>query len=412
MDPFYNFGIHAYRFGVSLATIRNRKARMLLKGQAGLFKRLRSKLDDKGGYIWIHASSLGEFEQARPLIELIKERDPQARIVLSFFSPSGYEVRKNYDMVDAVCYLPFDLPRNVKRFLDLVKPSMAIFVKYEFWGNYLHALKRRGIPTYIISSIFREGQIFFRPWGGRFRKMLDCFTTIFVQNEESRQLLASVGVTNVEVGGDTRFDRVAHVREMAKDFPVIERFVSNSKLTLVMGSSWEPDEEIVVPYFNEHPDLKLIIAPHEFDRKRLLDMMARINRPTELYSHARIGKAASLDCLIIDSFGILSSLYRYGNVAYVGGGFGTGIHNINEAAVYGMPVIFGPNYNKFREAHDLIAAGGAFTISNAEEFNATMGHLLSDADHLRQSGEIAGTYIQQHLGATQFIYDRIFPTQK
>ena len=408
MDPIYNLGIRTYRFGVTLASIRNRKARMLLKGQARLFKRLRNKIDDQGGYIWIHASSLGEFEQARPLIELIKERDPEARIVLSFFSPSGYEVRKNYDMVDAVCYLPFDLPWNVKRFLDLVKPSMAIFVKYEFWGNFLHALKRRKIPTYIISSIFREGQIFFRPWGGRFRKMLKCFTTIFVQNEESRQLLADAGLTNVEVGGDTRFDRVARVREMAKEFPVIERFVSNAKLTLVMGSSWEPDEEIIIPYFNEHPEMKLIIAPHEFDRKRLLDMMALINRPASLYSQARLNKAASLDCLIIDSFGILSSLYRYGNVAYVGGGFGVGIHNINEAAVYGIPVIFGPNYNKFCEAHDLIAAGGAFTISNAEEFAAEMDRLLSDADHLSQSGTIAGNYIQEHLGATQFIYDRIF----
>ena len=408
MNLIYNLGIQAYGLGASIAAIRNRKARMMLAGQARTYKRLKEKLAGIESSIWIHVASLGEFEQARPLIEMIRAERPDEHIVLSFFSPSGYEVRKNYELADAVCYLPFDLPLNVKRFLDIVKPSMAIFVKYEFWGNYLQALKRRGVPTYLISSIFREGQIFFRPWGGWFRKMLPCFTRIFVQNEHSRELLAGIGMDNVDVGGDTRFDRVASVRTDAREFPIIERFVSNARHTLIMGSSWEPDEDIVIPYFNEHPELKIIIAPHEFDRRRLLDMAARINRRGEFYSHATAKKAASLQCLVIDSFGILSSLYRYGDIAYVGGGFGAGIHNVNEAAVYGIPVIFGPNHHKFREANDLVEAGGAFCINSAEEFTQLMDRLLADDDALKRAGTTAGDYIQSNLGATRYIFNHIF----
>ena len=408
MNPLYNLGILAYRGGVRLASIKNRKARLMLRGQSRTFSLLRKRLDPAGGYIWIHASSLGEFEQGRPLIEMIKQRQPEARIVLSFFSPSGYEVRKDYDQVDAVCYLPFDLRYNVKRFLDLLKPSIAIFVKYEFWGNYLQELHRRQVPTYIISSIFRPNQVFFKPWGGMFRKMLKCFDTLFVQNEQSRQLLEGIGITHVEVTGDTRFDRVAHVRDKARQFPTIDRFVENSSFTLVMGSSWEPDEDIVIPFFNAHPGMKLIIAPHEFDRERLLAIMSRIERRTALFSNARADQMAGTDCLVIDSFGLLSSLYRYGQAAYVGGGFGSGIHNINEAAVYGIPVIFGPNFEKFQEAHELIACGGAFSITSAEEFNQHMDRLLTDTDHLQRTGAIAGNYIQSHLGATERIYDAIF----
>ncbi|MBO4870997.1 MAG: 3-deoxy-D-manno-octulosonic acid transferase [Muribaculaceae bacterium] len=408
MDPLYNFGIRAYKAAVKLASHKNNKAKLMVKGQAQTFEHLRQRLDPAGGYIWIHSSSLGEFEQARPLIEMIKTRNPEARIVLSFFSPSGYEVRKNYDLADAVCYLPFDLIHNVKRFLDIVKPSVAIFVKYEFWGNYLMELHRRHIPTYIISSIFRDGQIFFRPWGGMFRKMLRCFDTLFVQDEESRQLLADINITNVVVAGDTRFDRVVTVRDSAREFPLIQEFASNAKFTLVMGSSWQPDEDIVIPYFNAHPDMKLIIAPHEFDKERLLSIMGRIDRKTVLYTHAHKGQMASCDCLIINTFGLLSSLYRYGQVAYIGGGFGSGIHNINEAAVYGMPVIFGPNYHKFREAHELIACEGGFTISDAEQFATIMDKFVSSTEELQRCGNIAANYIQSHLGATQRIYTSIF----
>jgi len=410
MDLLYNLGVATYRNAVRVASIRNRKAQLMLRGQRRTFRLLQRRLDPQGGYIWIHASSLGEFEQGRPLIELIRRRQPDARILLTFFSPSGYEVRKNYSGADVVAYLPFDLSHQVKKFLELVKPSTAIFVKYEFWGNYLMELRRRDVPTYIISAIFRPGQVFFRPWGGMFRKMLRCFDTLFVQNEQSRELLSGIGIDNVEVCGDTRFDRVADVRAAAREFPVIERFVEDAPFTLVMGSSWQPDEDIVIPYFNSHPCMKLIIAPHEFDRHRLHVLMSKITRPAGFYSETRLNNVGKLDCLIIDSFGILSSLYRYGTSAYVGGGFGAGIHNINEAAVYGIPVIFGPRHHKFQEAADLLACGGGYAVDDAEAFSDIMDSLLDNKALLAQAGSAAGEYIQSHLGATQQIYDRIFAT--
>ena len=410
MDPMYNLGVATYRNIVRLgAAFRKPKAKLMLRGQRRCFRTLQRKLDPSGGYIWIHASSLGEFEQGRPLIEMIKREQPDARILLTFFSPSGYEVRKNFSKVDTVVYLPFDLPGNVKQFLDLVQPSMAIFVKYEFWGNYLNALKRRGVPTYIISSIFRPKQIFFRPWGGIFRKMLKCFDTIFVQNEESRELLAGIGFKdNVIIAGDTRFDRVADVKAAAREFPLVAKFVEKAPFTLVMGSSWPPDEDIVIPYFNAHREMKLIIAPHEFDRHRLHTLMSKLSRPARFYSEATQQNIESADCLIIDSFGLLSSLYRYGQAAYIGGGFGAGIHNINEAAVYNIPVIFGPKYQKFQEAFDLIALDGAMSIHDSDTFSAAMDPLLENEPLRLKCGKAAGDYIQSHLGGTKLIYDHIF----
>ncbi len=410
MDPIYNLGVATYRNIVRLgAAFRKPKAKLMLRGQRRCFRTLQRKLDPSGGYIWIHASSLGEFEQGRPLIEMIKREQPDARILLTFFSPSGYEVRKNFSKVDTVVYLPFDLPGNVKQFLDLVQPSMAIFVKYEFWGNYLNALKRRGVPTYIISSIFRPKQIFFRPWGGIFRKMLKCFDTIFVQNEESRELLAGIGFKdNVIIAGDTRFDRVADVKAAAREFPLVAKFVEKAPFTLVMGSSWPPDEDIVIPYFNAHREMKLIIAPHEFDRHRLHTLMSKLSRPARFYSEATQQNIESADCLIIDSFGLLSSLYRYGQAAYIGGGFGAGIHNINEAAVYNIPVIFGPKYQKFQEAFDLIALDGAMSIHDSDTFSAAMDPLLENEPLRLKCGKAAGGYIQSHLGGTKLIYDHIF----
>lgn len=408
MDFLYNTGISLYKLGVRAASLKNHKAKQLLEGQARTFSYLKERLTPGTRYIWIHAASLGEFEQGRPLIEMIKAKQPDAHIVLSFFSPSGYEVRKGYNMVDAVVYLPFDLPENVDRFINLVNPQMAIFIKYEFWGNYLKTLKRRGIPTYLVSAIFRPGQVFFKPWVGMFREVLSCFTTMFVQNAASRTLLNKIGFNNVEVAGDTRFDRVADVRNAAKDFPVVERFVSNSKFTLVAGSSWQPDEDIIVPYFNSHPGMKLILAPHEFDKERLDALLAKFERPVSLYSCASADEMEQCDALVVDCFGILSSLYRYGQVAYVGGGFGAGIHNVNEAAVYGMPVVFGPNHKKFREATDLIACGGGFAIDGDEAFAKVMDKMLSNKAFLEKSGTIADKYIQSHLGATDFVYANIF----
>lgn len=396
------------RLGIKMASIRHKKARLLVQGQANTFQYLKEHLDSETPYIWIHVSSLGEFEQGRPLIEKIRAEHPEKRILLTFFSPSGYEVRKNYDKVDAVCYLPIDTLGNTRQFLDLVRPSMAIFVKYEFWGNYLSELKRRNVPTYIISAIFRPGQSFFKPWGGMFRKMLGCFTHLYVQNEESKRLLESIGITQVTIAGDTRFDRVAHVRDQAQTFPVIESMTRDCPFTLVMGSSWPADEDVVLPYFNSHPEMKLIIAPHEFDDERLRALLDRIKRPAALYSDTDEAQASQLDCLVINCFGILSSVYRYGQMAYVGGGFGSGIHNVNEAAVYGIPVAFGPKFDKFPEASDLIAIGGGFTVRTAEQFAAVMDKLTTSPEILKRSSDTAGRYIESHLGATECIYQDLF----
>jgi 3-deoxy-D-manno-octulosonic-acid transferase len=409
MNLLYNIAMAATGWGMHLASPWHHKAKLTVQGQARTVPYLKETLDPDGGYIWIHAASLGEFEQGRPLIEKIREEQPDAKILLSFYSPSGYEVRKSYDKVDAVCYMPVDTPPRVKEFLDVVKPKMAIFVKYEFWGNFLEQLKQRNVPTYIISSIFRPNQSFFKPWGGMFRKMLGCFSYLYVQDDESRELLHGIGIDNVTVCGDTRLDRVLQIKAQAKEFPEIAAMTSGDKLTLVMGSSWQPDEDIIIPYFNSHPEMKLIIAPHEFDESRLDAMMARIKRPVARYTKLdQVDDPSQLDCMIIDCFGILSSLYRYGDVAYVGGGFGSGIHNVPEAAVYGIPVIFGPRHEKFREALELKECGGGFAINNASQCNDIFDRLLGDTNALKQAGSAASNYITTHTGATERIYIELF----
>lgn len=407
MKLIYNFGIYAYKQLVALAGMRNAKARKLTQGQKGIFDYLSQHADPQGGYLWIHASSLGEFEQGRPLIEAIRKARPDTRILLTFFSPSGYEVRKNYPGADLVCYLPFDLPGNVKRFLDLTRPTQAIFIKYEFWANYLNELKRRNIPTYSISAIFRPNQVFFRFYGGYFRRILRNFTHLYIQNEQSRQLLAGIGITNVSVVGDTRFDRVSDIRQSAKELPVVEAFAQGKKV-LVVGSSWPKDEEFILDYFNHRDDIKLIIAPHEIHESHLLFIESRLKRRTLRYTQATEAEVATCDCLIIDCFGLLSSIYRYGTLAYVGGGFGAGIHNIAEAAVYNLPVIFGPNHRRFKEAHELIACGGGFAIDSGQAFRTTADHLLSDPDALATASHNAGHYIASHTGATRLILKNLF----
>ncbi len=407
MNFLYNFSIKVYQAGVKLIAGRNAKAAKMVEGHAKTMDILNEKIISGEKYIWIHVASLGEFEQGRPLIEMIKRENPLRKIVLTFFSPSGYEIRKNYKEADVICYLPFDLPSKVTQFLDIVNPEMAIFVKYEFWGNYLEQLKQRGIPTYLISAIFRDSQVFFKGWGGMFRNMLNCFTHFFVQDENSKKLLKSIGITNVDVCGDTRFDRVTDIMATTKSFPIVENF-TKGKFTLIIGSSWQPDEDIIIPYFNSHPEMRLIVAPHEFDAERVEALKSRITRKCVLYTETNETEAVDADCLILNCFGILSSCYRYAQVAHIGGGFGVGIHNINEAAVYGMPVIFGPKYHKFKEAHDLIAAGGAFSIQSAEEFSAKMNKMLSDKTYLADCGTRAKHYIESQLGATKRIYNKIF----
>ena len=398
----YNFGIFIYKQLVSLASLKNKKAKKMIQGHKEIFRYLSKNADSQGGYIWIHASSLGEFEQGRPIIESIKAAMPEKKVLVTFFSPSGYEVRKNYSNADLICYLPFDLPGNVRRFLDIVNPSQAIFIKYEFWANYLNELASRHIPTYIVSAIFRPKQIFFRPYGGYFRKILRNFTHLYVQDEPSRLLLSGIGVEHVTVVGDTRFDRVLEIQAQAKYLPLVETF-SQGYITMVAGSSWPKDESVFMEFFNNTPELKLIIAPHEINEEHLRYLTSLLKRPYVFYTQADEDSVKKADCLIIDCFGLLSSIYRYGDIAYVGGGFGAGIHNVPEAAVYGLPVIFGPNFKKFKEAKELIACGGAFTVKDKSEFVSIASRLLTDSEYLKKSGTIAGNYIMDNAGASELI---------
>lgn len=372
---------------------------------------LRQKIDPNANYIWFHAASLGEFEQGRPLMEKIKAEHPEYKILLTFFSPSGYEVRKNYNGADVICYLPFDTPYRVKKFLNLARPCIAIFIKYEFWGNYLKELKRRGVPVYIISAIFRPDQLFFQWYGRPYRKMLHHFTHLFVQDERSEKLLEDFGIRNVSVTGDTRFDRVLDIHKQAREIGMVEKFVSSTKgkqsFTLVAGSSWPQDEEILIPYFHAHPEMKLIIAPHEIHREHLVSIESMLKRPSVRLSEAHEEDLSTKDCLIIDSFGLLSSIYRYGQIAYIGGGFGAGIHNTLEAAVYGIPVLFGPKYHKFKEAKDLIAVGGGFSVADETAFGSRMDQLLSDEKEWQMAGRLAGDFVFQHAGATNKILKKL-----
>lgn len=375
-------------------------------GERRSFKVLKEQVDPTAKYVWFHAASLGEFEQGRPLMEHLRKTHPEYKILLTFFSPSGYEVRKNYEGADIICYLPLDTPTNALRFLRAVRPCMAFFIKYEFWYNYLHILKHRGIPTYSVSSIFRPDQIFFRSYGRQYARVLKCFTRFFVQNEESCRLLSKIGIDNAEIVGDTRFDRVLHIAEQAKHLPIVDAFKQNAKV-FVAGSSWQPDEDVFIPFFNQHKDWKLIIAPHVIGEDHLQQILSKLKRKTVRYTQTTAEEASRAECLVIDCFGLLSSIYRYGEVAYVGGGFGVGIHNVLEAAVWNMPVIFGPNNKRFQEAQGLLAGGGGFEIDGAAQFNSLMSRFMSDTDFLDKSGKSAGDYVKCHSGASEKILSEV-----
>ena len=374
----------------------------MLKGQQDCYEVLRSKIEPGRHYIWFHAASLGEFEQGRPLMERIRQEYPSYGILLSFFSPSGYEVRKNYEGADVICYLPFDKPQNVKKFLDLANPCMAFFIKYEFWKNYLDVLHSRNIPVFSVSSIFRPQQAFFKWYGKDYAKVLRSFNHLFVQNDESRDLLKGIGIEEVTVAGDTRFDRVLQIRQQAKDLPLVEAF-KQGELTFVAGSSWQPDEDLFIEYFNHHPEVKLIIAPHVIGEDHLQQIIGKLEGKVVRYTQATLENVTDAHCLIIDCFGLLSSIYRYGEIAYIGGGFGAGIHNTVEAAVYSVPVIFGPNHQRFMEANDLIECGGAFSINDSNDLKALLNKLLSDKTFLQEAGNKAGTYVHSRAGATDII---------
>lgn len=401
----YTLGIYFYIFFVKLAALfGHKKAKQMLAGHKEVFEVLEEKVKPGTDYVWFHASSLGEFEQGRPMIEKLRSEHPEYRVVLTFFSPSGYNPAKNYQQADIVCYLPFDTKRNVKRFLDILQPRMAFFIKYEFWMNFLLSLNKRSIPVYSVSSIFRKEQAFFKSWGGRYRLSLHCFNKLFVQNEQSRNLLKGININNVEVVGDTRFDRVAKILEQARQLPLVDAFVEGCDKVFIAGSSWGADESIYMQYFNAHKEWKLIIASHEVNDERVKAIEKQYEGLCVRYTRATMDEVREARCLIIDCYGLLSSIYRYATVAYVGGGFGVGIHNVLEAAVYGVPVLFGPNNKKFQEAQALIECGGGVEILGISAFNEKMDAFVSDPLLLASSSKAAGDYVMLNSGASERIF--------
>jgi len=423
----YNLIIYLYLLGVAIYSCFNEKVRKMWRGERDAFRILKEKVDPEAKYVWFHAASLGEFEQGRPLMEQLRKDHPEYKILLTFFSPSGYEVRKNYEGADIITYLPLDTITNARRFLRLIRPVMAFFIKYEFWYNYLHILKHRNVPVYSVSSIFRPDQVFFKWYGRQYGRVLNCFTHFFVQNEISKELLGKIGIDCVSIVGDTRFDRVLQIKEAAKQLPLVEAFlmkqgdgsfVTSHGVTkepspcFIAGSSWPPDEEIFIKYFNQHKDWKLIIAPHVIGEDHLKQIEKllegrRVIRYSEYSDNSEYSdQLQNAEVLIVNCFGLLSSIYHYGDIAYVGGGFGVGIHNLLEAAVWDVPVFFGPNNERFQEAQELKKSGG-FEITCYEDFERQMDRFLADEDYLKAQGQLAGHFVKGQAGATQEVLSSI-----
>ena len=409
MTLLYRTGIFFYSLFIHIFSAFNEKARLFVRGRKNWEKILGQKIDPKAKYIWFHCASLGEFEQGRPVIEDLKNRLPEYKILLTFFSPSGYEIRKNYPLADVVAYLPMDTKHNAKAFLNIVQPEKVFFVKYEFWYFYFSELSKRKIPLYIISAIFRENQQFFKntPWGKWYLKMLSQVEHLFVQNEKSGELLKTIGLSNFTVSGDTRFDRVAAIAKVSKEIPIVEKFMGNS-LLLIAGSTWKPDEELLATFINQSNNIKFIIAPHEVSAVNINRIHQLLKKPAISFSQVTEAEIDRFQVLIIDSVGLLSSLYRYGNIAYIGGGFGVGIHNILEAATFGLPVIFGPNYKKFKEAVDLTFEGGAISISNFDELLQALNNLINKNAEREKTSDICKNYVAKNVGSTKVIIKKVF----
>jgi 3-deoxy-D-manno-octulosonic-acid transferase len=408
----YSISIYFYAFAAKIWALKNQKAQLWVAGRKESFAKLRSVFEkNTQPVIWFHAASLGEFEQGRPVIERFRNQHPDWKILLTFFSPSGYEIRKNYTHADCVVYLPLDTPANARKFVKLVQPKIAIFVKYEFWYNYLNELKKQNVRTFFISAIFRQSQYFFKGYGSWFRKQFRSVEHFFVQNQESEILLKSIGFTNVTISGDTRFDRVVEILQTKKSFPIIEKFKNDKKL-FIAGSSWLADEALICQAISKFPDYKFLFVPHEIDETHLQKLERLIGQPSVRYSNfvnpVETHNCASLpnvQIMIIDQIGHLSQLYQYADMAYIGGGFEkSGIHNILEAAVFGMPILFGPNYQKFQEAKDLIALNAAKSISTTDEF---VGALHAKPLHHTIHHTIATDYVNQKKGATSIILEQI-----
>lgn len=390
-----------------MASLFSKKAKQWLKGRKKIFQKISSVKSDKNKKIWFHSSSLGEFEQARPLIEKIKAQYPDYKIIVTFFSPSGYEIRKNYKLADYVFYLPLDTPKNAKKFIEIVNPSIAFFVKYDFWYFYISELHKNKIPTYLVSGIFREKQIFFKPYAKGYAKILKYFTHLFVQNQKSADLLNSLGINNFTIAGDTRFDRVIEIADKSQDNEIIKKFVDD-KFCIIAGSTWYEDEQLLARFINEHPSVKMIIAPHEINENHIVNLLQIIHLPVVRYSRAKLDNVAQYSVLIIDNIGMLASIYKYGHIAYIGGGFGAGIHNIIEAAVFGMPIVFGKNYKKFQEAIDLIELKAAYSINDYDELSFYLSMFIRDKNFLERISEIARDYVRKNKGATDKILNTIW----
>ncbi len=408
----YNFFIISLESGIRIASLWNPKARLWVNGRKGWVKQIKEKVDTWGAVsspiIWMHCASLGEFEQGRPLLEQLRTANPHIRVVISFFSPSGYEIRKNYTGADLVVYLPADRPGNVRKFLDLVSPTLVLWIRYEFWHNYLREIKKRNISLLLVSALFRENHIFFRSFGGFWRDTLKCFTHVFVQNEDAADLLKEIGFErNVTVSGDTRFDRVSEIAGAFQPVTGIETFCRGRQV-LVAGSTWREDEEEFVHYVRVNKQTAFIIAPHEVDTENIHDIQ-KLFPGSVKYSEFRNNlEATEAHVLVIDNIGMLSRLYHYADITYVGGGFGDdGLHNILEAAVYDKPVLFGPVHQKHYEAVEMIEAGGAFGVKNALELEAALNRLFANREELQAAGNAAGQYVRVNKGATEKIMDYI-----
>lgn len=409
MNFLYQLGIHFYLLAIRMASFFNEKARLLLAGQREAFPLLENKLDTSRPVIWVHCASLGEFEQGRPLIEQIKKEHPTHQVLLTFFSPSGYEIRKNYDQADCICYLPIDTASNARKFIQLAKPEKVFFIKYEFWYNYICLLDEQRIPLYLVSAIFRNEQLFFKSglrakW---YRGILEKVTHFFVQNQSSANLLSSIGLKNWTITGDTRFDRVAEIAANSKQLPIIEQFKNKQQL-LVAGSSWAPDEDRLIDFLKQDSQTKIIFAPHEVKESNVKRLMEQLPTQAIRYTQAEGKDLSNTQVLIIDTIGILSSIYSYADVAYIGGGFGVGIHNTLEAAIYNIPVIFGPNYLKFQEAVNLKQDGAAFSIEKSEELIQVLNNLLKDEKSRIAIAQKCRDFMAQNLGATQQVLEKVF----
>ena len=404
----YNLGIFGYYLLVRIVSIRNEKARKWIEGRKDIFKRLRETIVPGEPILWFHASSLGEFEQGRPVIEAIRNIWPEYKILLTFFSPSGYELRKNYPHADYVFYLPLDTRKNAVRFIEIVRPKKVFFIKYEFWYNFLTQLKEEEIPTYIFSALFRPSQIFFKPWGKWYLKAISTYEHIFVQNQESFDLLHRYGYTNVSLSGDTRLDRVGQIADAAPRLEKLE-FFCNGQRAIIAGSTWKEDEDFFIPYVNKSPSgLKFVIAPHEVTQQTIERICNSLEKKYAFYSTATQKELVDADVLIVDGYGYLNSIYRYGMMAYVGGGFNSGIHSILEPAVFGLPVIFGPDYHKFQEAFDMLDLGAACCINDGEQLELVMEDFRLNPEKLLSASNIARSYVNRNRGASKEIVKYLF----